>query len=31
MIRDYTEILQKEGYKEHSRKEPGQIHVEKYW
>ncbi len=31
MIKDMTSLLEKEGFKEHSRKSPGQIHVEKYW
>lgn len=31
MITDMLEILEAEGFKEHSRKAAGQIHVEKYW
>lgn len=31
MITDMTAKLTQDGFKEHSRKEPGQIHVEKYW
>ncbi len=31
MIEGMLESLALEGFKEHSRKEPGQIHVEKYW
>ena len=31
MIDQTSELLQREGYREHSRKQPGQIHVERYW
>jgi len=31
MIEDMTALLKTEGFKEHSRREPGQIHIEKYW
>jgi ferredoxin--NADP+ reductase len=31
MIDDTVGMLQTEGYKEHTKKEPGQIHVERYW
>lgn len=31
MVDDMISILQAEGYREHSRTEPGQIHHEKYW
>jgi len=31
MIEGMVEVLQAEGYAEHSRKEPGQILVERYW
>ena len=31
MIDDTVAMLQTEGYKEHTKKEPGQIHVERYW
>jgi hypothetical protein len=31
MIDDTVTMLQNEGYKEHTKKEPGQIHVERYW
>jgi ferredoxin/flavodoxin---NADP+ reductase len=31
MIDQVSELLSHEGYREHSRKEPGQIHVERYW
>ncbi len=31
MVIDMTKLLEEEGYRAHSRKEPGQIHVEKYW
>lgn len=31
MIDDTVVMLQNEGYKEHTKKEPGQIHVERYW
>ncbi len=31
MIDDTVAMLQSEGYKEHTKKEPGQIHVERYW
>lgn len=31
MIEGMTELLVAEGFKEHTKKEPGQIHVEKYW
>ncbi len=31
MIDDTVALLQNEGYKEHTKKEPGQIHVERYW
>jgi ferredoxin--NADP+ reductase len=30
MIDEMVDVLQKEGFREHSRKEPGQIHVERY-
>ena len=28
---EMVEILETEGYREHTKKEPGQIHVERYW
>ena len=31
MIEQMVELLEAEGYHEHSRREPGQIHVERYW
>ena len=31
MIDQTVEMLCAEGYREHTRKEPGQIHVERYW
>ncbi len=31
MIEDMITILQSEGFKEHKKKEPGQVHVERYW
>lgn len=31
MVDDMIAILRAEGFVEHTRKEPGQIHVEKYW
>lgn len=31
MVDDAVEILTAEGFTEHSRKDPGQIHVERYW
>jgi NAD(P)H-flavin reductase len=31
MIEQMVELLEAEGYREHSRREAGQIHVERYW
>jgi len=31
MVEDMTGLLEQEGFKEHSRNAPGQIHIEKYW
>jgi len=31
MIDETVSMLQDEGYREHTKKEPGQIHVERYW
>jgi ferredoxin--NADP+ reductase len=31
MIEDMAEILAEEGFREHSRKEPGHVFVERYW
>lgn len=31
MIESMLEILAADGFKEHRRKDPGQVHVEKYW
>jgi len=31
MIEDLVVILEAEGFKEHRRRDPGQIHVERYW
>lgn len=31
MVEEMLGMLQAEGFREHSRREPGQIHVEKYW
>ena len=31
MIETAVDMLQAEGFREHSKKEPGQIHVERYW
>lgn len=31
MIEDTTKMLAEEGFNEHSKAKPGQIHVEKYW
>ena len=28
---DVTEILAAESFKEHKRRDPGQVHVERYW
>ena len=31
MVDDMVGILAKDGFREHTRKEPGQVHVERYW
>jgi ferredoxin--NADP+ reductase len=31
MIEDMVDLLSKEGYKEHKKKDPGQVHVERFW
>ncbi|NJN64050.1 MAG: ferredoxin--NADP reductase [Acidobacteria bacterium] len=31
MIEDMTKLLTEEGFREHKKREPGQIHAEKYW
>lgn len=31
MIDSAVDVLSQEGFKEHTKKEPGQIHVERYW
>ena len=31
MIRDTLEMLEADGFREHTRKSPGQMHTEKYW
>ena len=31
MIDDAVKLLEKDGFREHTRKEPGNIHLEKYW
>ncbi|VAX23555.1 hypothetical protein MNBD_NITROSPINAE03-1553, partial [hydrothermal vent metagenome] len=31
MIEDMVTILSSEGYKEHKKKDPGQVHVERFW
>ncbi len=31
MIEDLSDILREEGYREHTPKEPGQVHLERYW
>ena len=31
MCEDVTQILISEGFKEHKRRDPGQVHVERYW
>ena len=31
MIEDMLGILAQEGFREHSRRTPGQVHLEKYW
>lgn len=31
MIEEMVEALAAEGYREHSRRQAGQIHVERYW
>lgn len=31
MIEEYNKLLQGEGFKENTRTEPGEIHIEKYW
>jgi ferredoxin--NADP+ reductase len=31
MVDDMLGILTGEGFREHSKREPGQIHVERYW
>jgi len=30
MIDDMVKLLNKEGFREHNRKEPGEIHIERY-
>ena len=31
MVNDTLEVLAADGYSEHTRKEPGQVHLERYW
>ncbi|MCB0394434.1 MAG: hypothetical protein KDD25_07735, partial [Bdellovibrionales bacterium] len=31
MVKDMTAQFESEGFTQHSRKQPGQIHIEKYW
>ena len=31
MVEDALTLLEKDGFKEHSRKDPGQVHLERYW
>ena len=31
MCEDVTKILASEGFKEYKRRDPGQVHVERYW
>lgn len=31
MVEEMVTLLAKQGFKEHTRKEPGQVHVERYW
>lgn len=31
MVEEMTELLEAEGYRQHSRSSPGQIHAERYW
>jgi hypothetical protein len=31
MIEDMVALLAAEGFREHSRKEPGEVFVERYW
>jgi hypothetical protein len=31
MIQNMVPVLEAEGFREHSKKNPGQIHMEKYW
>jgi hypothetical protein len=31
MIECMLDLLSDEGFKEHKKREPGQIHLEKYW
>jgi hypothetical protein len=31
MIEDMIGLLQQEGFREHTGRQPGQVHLEKYW
>jgi ferredoxin--NADP+ reductase len=31
MIAEMMELLERDGFRRHSRREPGQVHVEEYW
>jgi ferredoxin--NADP+ reductase len=31
MIEDMVDLLEQEGFTEHTKKTPGQIHAERYW
>ena len=31
MCEDMLALLDKEGFREHTRKVPGEVHVERYW
>ena len=31
MIDDMTLLLEREGFREHARRQPGEVHVERYW
>ena len=31
MVENMTEILGRQGFREHKKRDPGQVHVERYW
>jgi hypothetical protein len=31
MIQNLLPVLESEGFKEHTKRNPGQVHLEKYW